>query len=234
MVDDSQIESAIVEGEVCLHYQPVVNLRTRRVEGYEALARWRAPQGLRMPWEFADRFDASPHLERWLQGQIQEMNAVLPMLEPHQWLAINLSSNALALPSLEDTLSAFADRRRLRLEISEQVLITQAEREILEKMHLSYHLSADDFGSAVTWLARLNKPMFDSVKMDGGLIKHIVDGGRRDKLIAAMTIELINGLQMSTVAECVESEAQAQFLEEYGCEMAQGYLFGEPSAIPQN
>lgn len=231
MIDDNAIERAIAEGEVCLHYQPVVNLRTRRVAGYEALARWKTPQGLRMPWEFVDRFDASPHLERWLRAQMQELNAALPMLEPHQWLAVNLSSNALALPSLENVLSTFADRRRLRLEVSEQVWMTRGEQAVLEEIHLSYHLSADDFGSAVAWLARLAVPIFDSVKMDGSMIKYIMTGGRRAKLIAAVTLELIEGLQMSAIAEWVENEEQARFLEEYGCEMAQGDLFGKPEPI---
>ena len=114
--------------------------------------------------------------------------------------------------------------------------VNPKEKEVLEEIHLSYHLSADDFGSAVTWLARLNKPLFDSVKMDGGLTRNVALGGRRAKLIAAMTLELIEGLQMSAIAEWVESEEQSRFLEEYGCEFGQGYLFGKPEPIgqPQN
>ncbi|TCZ60885.1 bifunctional diguanylate cyclase/phosphodiesterase [Roseicella aquatilis] len=226
-----------------LHYQPVVEVATRRPTGFEALIRWRHPErGLVLPVEFI------PLAEE--MGLIVELGALAlrrACAEAAGWvrplrIAVNLSPAQFRSPRLIETVTAaLSDNglapERLELEITEGVLLhdTEATMATLRRLKaLGVRISMDDFGTGYSSLSYLRNFPFDKVKIDRAFVRDLETRSDDAAIVQAVT-GLCERLAMTSTAEGVETEAQFRLLAGERCTEAQGYLFSRPipaSGIP--
>ncbi|HEV7267752.1 MAG TPA: EAL domain-containing protein [Falsiroseomonas sp.] len=226
-----------------LHFQPVVDVETRRPTGCEALVRWhRAGYGrLIGPAEFIPIVE-----ETGLIRQLGELVLRRACAVAASWtgeslrLAVNVSPAQFRAPGLvqavAEALSASGlDPHRLEIEITEGVLLDRTE-ETLAALHrlraLGVCLAMDDFGTGYSSLAYLRSFPFDRVKVDRSFVRDI-EARADDASIVRAVNDLCLELGMTTVAEGVESEGQLRVIAAARCREAQGYLFSRPVPAEQ-
>ena len=234
------LRGAIDRGELVIHYQPIVDLRTWRVGGTEALVRWPRPdRGLVPPAEFvpiAEETGLVVDIDRFVLRescrQAAAWNARLGPLLLH----VNLSAMHLERGDLAGTVAgALRDSGlapdRLTLEITESVL-AHAEVAVVrlqELKRLGVQLAIDDFGTGYSSLSYLQRMPIDAVKIDKSFVDGVT-GGREESAVARAILALAATLRLDTVAEGVEQAGQARELAALGCRWAQGYHFSRPVA----
>ncbi len=230
------LRRALAVGEFVLFYQPQMNLKTRRVIGFEALVRWDHPErGLVPPADFvalAEEIGLIVPLGEWILRQACRDAATWV---GGQKVAVNLSPVQFGSRTLvNDVAAALRDSGlepgRLELEITETVMLEDTEA-VLATLHqlrdLGVDIAMDDFGTGYSSLSYLRRFPFDKVKIDRSFIEDLGQGGDCDAIVSAVT-ELCERLGMTTTAEGVETEEQLQRLYAGNCTEAQGYLFSRP------
>jgi diguanylate cyclase (GGDEF)-like protein len=230
------LRKAFVAGEFAVFYQPLMNLKTRQVTGFEALVRWHHPQrGLVPPAEFvplAEEIGLIIPLGNWILRQACQ-DAVSWPGRPK--IAVNLSPMQVSSRTLiEDVAAALHETGlepdRLELEITETVMLEDTDA-VLATLHrlrkLGVSIAMDDFGTGYSSLSYLRRFPFSKVKIDRCFIEGLGQGGDCDTIVAAVS-DLCNRLGMATTAEGVETEEQLQLLRSGTCTEAQGYVFSEP------
>ena len=237
------LRGAIERGELVVHYQPIVDLRTWRVGGTEALVRWPRPdRGLVPPAEFvpiAEETGLVVDIDRFVLRescrQAAAWNARLGPLLLH----VNLSAGHLQRDDLTGTVaSALRDSGlspdRLTLEITESVLahVDVAVVRLRELKRLGVHLAIDDFGTGYSSLSYLQRMPIDAVKIDKSFVDGVT-GGPEESAVARAILALAATLRLDTVAEGVEEAGQARELADLGCRWAQGFHFSRPVAAPE-
>lgn len=241
---EQELAHALARDELVLHYQPIVDVATRRVIGVEALVRWNHPErGLLLPGEFlepAERTGLIVPIGEWvLATACATVTGWNRQREPedHLHLAVNLSPRQLADSDIAEVVRAVLaegdiDPAELRLsfELTESWVAVDenAERQALGELHgLGITLAIDDFGSGYSSLAYVRDFPVRVVKIDRLFIAGL--GTRdRDRTIVRGIIELAHNLGLIVVAEGIETEAQCRELAALGCDHAQGFLFGPP------
>lgn len=234
---EADLRRALVMGQMHLVYQPKVNLRSRTVKGFEALARWThplrgpVPPGLFIP--VAEDIRAIVPIGDWaLRAACQEA-ATWP--EPLS-VAVNVSARQLDdgqhfLAQLTGALRASGlPPRRLELEITETALTHRPDeaRRLLRGIHdLGVHIAMDDFGTGYASLRQLREYPFDTIKIDQSFVRSADSSSDSLALVRAIAT-LGAGLGMTVVAEGVETRAQARMVEADGCTDIQGYLISKP------
>ena len=238
------LRKALVEHEFELFYQPIVDLQSNRVSGFEALLRWNHPtQGLISPADFipiAEDMGLITPLGEWVLRQACREAAGWP---ERVKVAVNLSpaqfkSKALALVVTTALADSGLAPDRLELEITESVLLQDNDtvRGILHQLRgLGVRISMDDFGTGYSSLSYLRSFPFDKIKIDQSFVR---DMGQHDDSIAIVraVAGLGRNLGMSTTAEGVETNEQLGRLRQEGCTEVQGYLFSRPlpaSEVPR-
>ena len=236
---------AIRNGELSLHYQPQAaagpTVATSKVIGFEALARWMHPvRGFVSPGDFiplAEESGLIVEMGVWILREACREAASWP--EPLQ-IAVNLSPaqfmhgdvvNLVHSILLETGLAP----DRLELEITEGVLIEDFDRglALLRRLKaLGVRISMDDFGSGYSSLSYLQAFPFDKIKVDRAFVMNLGRNPQSAAIVRAV-IDLGHGLEMSIVAEGVETQEQLSFLSEEGCDAVQGYFLGRPQPIGQ-
>lgn len=234
------LERAIDDGELELHYQPVVDLASGRILSAEALVRWNHPTlGLQRPDLFvpiAEKSGLIVQLGRWVLNQAMHqrtawLNAGL-MPPP---IAINVSGNQLLdtafVEFAKQALAAQnADARDFEIELTEGQLI-EASPQIMSSLHalrtMGFTIAIDDFGSGHATFRYLRDFPVDKVKIDQMFVRKLVVGSS-DALIIRAIISLARGMEIEFVAEGIETEMQREFLQREGCRIGQGYLFSVP------
>ncbi|MBI5264396.1 MAG: EAL domain-containing protein [Bradyrhizobium sp.] len=237
------LSRAVANGELSLHFQPQANsgrsVDDSEIIGFEALARWRHPQrGMVSPAEFiplAEESGLIVQMGEWILREACREAASWP--KPLQ-VAVNLSpaqfmhGDVVGLVHsilLESGLSP----GRLELEITEGVLIEDFDRglALLRRLKaLGVRISMDDFGSGYSSLSYLQAFPFDKIKIDRGFVMNLGRNPQSAAIIRAV-IDLGHGLDMSIIAEGVETAEQLGFLADEGCDGVQGYLIGRPQPI---
>jgi diguanylate cyclase (GGDEF)-like protein/PAS domain S-box-containing protein len=230
---EQDLRQAMASGGFEIHYQPLVNLGNDKVSGCEALLRWRHPErGMVSPAEFipvAEDAGLIDELGDWVlrtacaeaatwPDQIHIAVNVSPIQLQCQTLAIRVAS-ALAASGLKPD--------RLELEITEAVLIRddEAALAILHQLRgLGVRIALDDFGTGYSSLSYLRRFPFDKIKIDRCFVGDI-DAAEGSSSIVRAVVNIATALNMTTVAEGVETEAQRALLRELGCTEMQGYLF---------
>ncbi|KAA3654601.1 MAG: EAL domain-containing protein [Proteobacteria bacterium] len=239
---EADLRRALKGDEFVLHYQPKVEAATRRLVGFEALIRWRQPDGTLVP---PGRFIPLAE-ETGLIGPIGEwaMNTACQTLR--RWhdaglcklgMSVNLSARQLRNPALPlQVQRALANSDippdRLELEITESVAMEDPARtvDILTALKaLGIGLSIDDFGTGYSSLAYLKLLPIDCLKLDRAFVTDI-ETDPNDAAICAATIGLAHTLGLTVVAEGVETVAQARYLDGLDCDLMQGYYFSRPLA----
>jgi diguanylate cyclase (GGDEF)-like protein/PAS domain S-box-containing protein len=237
---ETDLRKGLERGELINHYQPIVWLRGGAIAGFEALARWRRPQGLVSPGEFlpvACETGLINAINKVLLSQACEQlrtwQAQFPA-EPPLVMSVNISPPEFGRPELGAAIRSTLQQSgvppsSLQLEVMETIAMGDAEAaDVLAKFKaLGVRLSIDDFGTGYSSLSRLQRLPVDSLKIDRSFISGM-DRDREAREIVRIIIMLAHNLELKVVAEGVETEEQARQLRELGCELAQGYFFARP------
>lgn len=232
------LRNALAHGEFELHYQPLHELASDRIAGFEALLRWRHPErGLIPPDVFipiAEQTGLIIALGEWVLREALSEAATWP---EDMTVAVNVSPAQMAsFTLLKQVVAALSssgfDPKRLELEITETMLMQECDAHLqqLEKLHaLGVRIALDDFGTGYSSLNYLRSFPFDKIKIDRCFITEMSSGSESSAIIEAV-LDLAGKLNMQTIAEGVESEEQLASLRALGCEQVQGYLISK--AIP--
>ncbi|HEV3450129.1 MAG TPA: EAL domain-containing protein [Acidimicrobiia bacterium] len=236
------LHHALERGEFELHYQPILELETGRVYGYEALVRWRHPErGLIAPIDFiglAEETGLIVPLGRWVLETACAQAARWQAGPGHGrplTVSANVSPRQLAEPSFPEQLGQIVGQTRIRpgslwLEITETALMQDTESAIgtLRALRaLDVHLAVDDFGTGYSSLSHLKRFPIEALKIDQGFIRGLARDPE-DTAIVTAVVSLAHALGLSCTAEGVETPEQLAELRTLGCELAQGHLFAEP------
>ena len=237
---ESDLRRALDRGGLTVHYQPIVALKTGRICGVEALARWWHPgRGWVAPNEFVASAEETGMIVR-LGGRVlseacRQLRAWTDALPPAAGLgmSVNLSVRQFAHPDLAAQVKGALeesgiDPSRLRLEVTESVLIDNAEAAaatLAGLRALGVRVWMDDFGTGYSSLSTLHRLPIDGVKVDRSFVAAV--DGRAARVLAAV-VALAQGLGLEVVAEGVEHARQLAELRTLGCDAAQGFLFSRP------
>ena len=237
---ESDLYRALERGELLLHYQPQLSLRSGEIIGSEALLRWRHPErGLVSPADFiplAEETGLILPIGEWvLRAACAQNQAWQEAGLPAVTVAVNLSARQfkgcdvaeLAARVLDET---GLDPAYLELELTESAAMDDAEGFIqtTEKLKaLKLALSIDDFGTGYSSLNHPKRFSLDRLKIDQSFIRDIASDPD-DAAIVRAAVALAHGLKLSVIAEGVETEAQMNFLRLRGCDEMQGYYFSKP------
>jgi len=242
---ESDLRRAVARRELELHYQPIVELRTRRVLGYETLLRWRhAGRGLLMPSDFLTAAEDTGLMIEFGYHTIERACATLRRWNSRggacPWISVNLSPLQLADPDLPRYIRALLDKYSvpssgLKLEITEAGM-AQGEATLMDRLHQLHDMGIgifiDDFGTGTSAFSRLLNTPVEIIKIDRTFVNEIGEDGSDVPLLRSI-ISLGRNLKVRLVAEGVENETQAARLTELGCESAQGFYFARPGPLPE-
>jgi diguanylate cyclase (GGDEF)-like protein len=239
---ENELRQALERGEIEVHYQPKVDIRTGRISGAEALVRWRHPQrGMLMPGDFiflAEEMGLIRALgNRVLERVCADLASWRARGLPVPRVAINLSAQQFADLSLIESLNhalseSGCDPSSLEFEITESVVMTDPEQalHLLEQIKTyGITLAIDDFGTGHSSLAYLKRFPVDSVKIDYAFVRDIANDPD-DLAIVRAIIALGHTLDLKVVAEGVETVTQLEILRRQQCDEFQGFLFSP--AVP--
>jgi diguanylate cyclase (GGDEF)-like protein len=239
---ENYLRDAAMRQELRLQYQPIVELGTGEITGFEALVRWQHPHlGLVSPARFiplAEETGIIVSIGRWV------LNEACRQLQLWQrqfgssrrfTVSVNVSTRQLAQPNFIDEIGGCLrthelEASRLRLEITESVLMAKPETAALllsDLRNLGVKVLLDDFGTGYSSLAYLHHLPLDCLKIDGSFVRSMGTGTKGVEMIRTIIL-LAQSFGLEVVAECVETDAQAAQLRELGCLLGQGYLFARP------
>ncbi len=237
---ESALFHAVERDELRLHYQPLVSARTGRTVGVEALLRWQHPEfGLVSPGVFipiAERIGVIADMGDWALT-----TACRQMAEWHAnglaglGLSVNISGRQFAGDSLVDTVRDTLQATGLapdclELELTETLLMEDNEHSqqtIARLKALGVSIALDDFGVGYSSLSYLKQFALDTLKVDRAFTSEMLTSAESEAIVRA-TFDIARALKLRTVAEGVETRAQANFLAELGCDLLQGFYFARP------
>lgn len=239
-----RMRGALENREFVVYYQPKISLEKQAFIGLEALVRWKTGEGkLIPPDEFIPLFEKNGFivdLDRYVYERVCELIAswmqagVTPVP-----IAVNISRLHLVEPDFLDGLTAINRKHHvpeayLELEITESAFLHNPEmvlavaKGIKEK---GYVLTMDDFGTGYSSLCLLKDLPVDIIKLDREFFCKILN--EREKIIVSNVIHMAKGLNIQVISEGIETDEHEQFLQEIGCDLAQGYRYGRPAPIEQ-
>ena len=230
------LRRGIDSGEIVPYFQPLVELRTGQLSGFEVLARWKHPsRGLVLPDEFIPVAEAGGLIGTLMQGVLVKAFTVAASLPEYLRLSVNVSAIQLRDMSLREEIGLAAERAafqmsRLTVEITESALVGNLDhaRTVTEELRsLGSRIAIDDFGTGYSSLRHLHALPFDEIKVDQTFVQTMLSRRESRKIVAAI-VGLGQSLGLMTVAEGVEDKEQAEMLLWLGCDLGQGWLFGHP------
>jgi diguanylate cyclase (GGDEF)-like protein len=233
---ERELRIAIANGQIELHYQPLFELATNTVTGFEALARWHHPErGMISPGEFVPVAEATGLIDALGVYVLRTACAAAMEWPGALRVAVNISPAQFREGNIdqivEEVLHATRlPSQRLELEITESVILGQ-DQTTYEKLtrlrRLGVRFSMDDFGTGYSSLSSLNSFRFDKIKLDQSFVRNLME---RDEAAAIVHVvaELGRSLKITTTAEGVETEEQLARLRASGFSEAQGYLLSRP------
>jgi diguanylate cyclase (GGDEF)-like protein/PAS domain S-box-containing protein len=240
---EQELQRALEEGELRLHYQPSVDLATGQVVGAEALVRWEHPKrGLIVPDRFlgvAEETGLIVPLGTWVLGeacrQLAEWQGRPETAHLH--LSVNLSARELTHPDAVSTvLSAVResgiDPRSLTIEVTESTAMADGDtgfRALRDLSGVGIRVAIDDFGTGYSSLEQLRRMPVDIVKVDRSFVSGMA-ADSTDREIVAAVVGMGRALKLCVVAEGIETPEQADALRELGCDIGQGFLYAK--ALP--
>jgi diguanylate cyclase (GGDEF)-like protein len=234
-----ELRVGVARGDLVVHYQPEVDMSDGSIVAIEALVRWRHPtEGLLAPERFlslAEQADLMPALTRIvLDTSLAHARKLADGGRPLE-LAVNLSPSCLLDPHLPRVVAELMAKHgvapgRLMLELTEDALLPDPGRAADVIAALRAHgarLALDDFGTGFASLSYLRTFDVDAIKLDRSFVSR-THSSPRDRIIVESTIKLGHSLGLTVVGEGVETESAYRTLREMGCDLAQGFLIGEP------
>jgi diguanylate cyclase len=237
----SQLDNAIDDGQVWVAYQPQLDLRTNRIRGAEALARWTHPEkGPISPSEFITAAEQNDRIEKLTLFVLDRAIAAAAKVNREHGefdMAVNLSARMLSDKTLPSKVRAVLDRHgldpaRLTLELTETATLANGADigPLFGLRELGVRISIDDYGTGLSTLEYLKKIPASELKVDQSFVKSMRDH-RSDLVMVQSTIALAHSLGRTVVAEGVESREILDMLVAMKCEVAQGFIIGRPSSL---
>ncbi|WP_242116389.1 bifunctional diguanylate cyclase/phosphodiesterase [Sphingomonas lacusdianchii] len=236
---EHDLRHAICRNQLRLVYQPLVATANGAIVGYEALLRWQHPERGPVPPSLfipvAEEAGTIMAIGEWV---LFEACRDAAGWAPHLTVAVNVSPVQLRVPTLPELVrtalhDSGLDPTRLELEITESALLRDREVSlgILRDIRsLGVRIAMDDFGTGYSSLSNLRTFPFDKLKIDRSFVSAMHEDEAARSIVRAIA-GLGKGLNLPVVGEGVENEAQRAMLQEEGCTLAQGYLFGRPGAV---
>ena len=241
MMLEGQLRRALERGELLLHYQPQVNLDSGDICALEALVRWQSSENELLPpsrfLPIAEESGLILPIGRWvLETACRQMATWKSRGVGLQRIAVNLSGKQIQQHDLAETVrdvltESGCRAEWLELEITEGFIMGEAKQSIrtLDALRkLGVHLAIDDFGTGYSSLSYLKRLPVDKLKIDRSFIRDLAEDPN-DAAIVSAIIAMGKGLQLEITAEGVETEVQAAFLKQRGCQQAQGFYYGKPA-----
>ncbi len=239
---ESELRKALERQEFCLHYQPILALKSGRLAGFEALLRWQHPErGLLMPADFisvAEDTGLIVPLGWWvLRESCRQMSTwqVCFPTDPPLMISVNLSSKQFLHAELATEIERLLgevglDPHSLKLEITESAIMDDPESAAAMLAHLralGVQVCIDDFGTGYSSLNYLHRFPVDTLKIDRSFVLHM-DHAEENRQIIQSIVALAHNLALDVIAEGVETAAQQDQLTALNCEYGQGYFFSTP------
>lgn len=238
---ESSLRKALENEELELYYQPIINLKTGIITGFEALIRWISPlHGFISPVEFipiAEETGLIISLGKWIlykaATQIKQWENQYPQL--NLFTAVNVSSKQLLNPNFLAEIDEILEITQvnphlLKIEITETLLMNNYDdaKEILDQIQTrNLKISLDDFGTGYSSLSYLHRLPFNTLKIDRAFIQPLTNPNQKHPIVEAI-VTLAHNLSLDVVAEGVETEIQEQILKKVNCNYGQGYLYSKP------
>jgi len=238
---ENELRDAIAREEFELHYQPVVDVKTRQLCGVETLIRWRHPtRGLIAPDHFIPLAESTGLIVPLGEWILQRACADAASWPAHVKVAVNISAVQFRKSNLFDVilttlLESGLAPERMELEITETSLLDNQEAHlttIRQLKNLGLSIALDDFGTGFSSINYLTVFPFDKIKIDKSFTQGALSRGDC-RAVVASTLALAHGLGIVTTAEGVETEDQFEYMQAAGVDLAQGYLFGRPVPISE-
>jgi predicted signal transduction protein with EAL and GGDEF domain len=242
---ESQLRGVLERDELLLNYQPVIDARSGRITGMEALVRWQNPQGgLLQPGQFisiAEDTGLIVPIGAWvLRTACAQQRAWLELGLPPVSVAVNLSPRQFAHRYLVEDIQRVlqetqCDTRYLELEITEGTVMHNALHaiELLTKLkQMGIRISIDDFGTGYSSLSYLKRFPIDTLKIDRSFVTDVPHDSGNTAITRAI-LAMAHSLGLKVVGEGVETSEQHEFLRENGCDEMQGYFFSPPVGLAQ-
>jgi EAL domain-containing protein (putative c-di-GMP-specific phosphodiesterase class I) len=238
------ITRALSQNEFEMYYQPIFDLGTDSVAGFEALIRWHHPtDGLIPPMDFlwlAEQTGQIRQLGLWtLERAARDWPRLREMIRHETpFVSVNLSARQLTSDSLVEDVIAIIARHgipaeSLKLELTETVMVEQPALAmgILGRLiELGFKLALDDYGTGYSGLDKLQRYPIGTLKLDRAFVAPMLDSSQSMEIVRS-SIALAHTLGMSVVAEGIETAATRDALKELGCDYGQGWLFGKPMPL---
>ena len=236
---ESDLHRSLESQDFVLHFQPIIDMKTRKLHSFEALVRWNRPtKGWTVPGEFiglAEETGLIVRLDRWvLRAACEQMKSWMDEFGDRapDSMSVNLSSRQFAQSDLVSCVAKILEEtelpaEKLKLEITESAIMGNLESVALQ-LHglcdLGIRLSIDDFGTGYSSLSYLHKLPLHTLKVDRSFAQDFSQDGQNLEIVRAIVM-LAHALRMDVVAEGIESDAQLELFQELGCEYVQGFLF---------
>ena len=244
---ENDLRHALQHDELSVHYQPIVSLQSGQMIGFEALARWIHPtRGFVPPSEFipvAEDTDLIYPIGEWVLRescrQLKEWDEQFPSSQP-LIVSVNLSAKQLEKRGLVEQIQGILQEtglaaERLKLEITESVLMSNAEQSIvlIQRLRdLGICISIDDFGTGYSSLSYLHRFPIDTLKVDRSFVNGLGSNSENSEIVQTIIL-LAHNLGIDVVAEGVETDEQLGHLQQMKCGYGQGYLYSKPVAPAQ-
>jgi len=239
---ETEMRRALEQREFLLHYQPIINLQTDELIGFEALVRWKhAERGMIPPNEFipaAEENGLILPLGAWILeescGQLRQWQENNP-LAAGLTVSVNLSTKQFVQPDLADQIARTLkktglDPRCLKLEITESHVMENSEQAIVMMINLrtlGVELSLDDFGTGYSSLSYLHRLPVSFLKIDRSFVSRMIESRENSEIVHTI-IKLAQNLKMKVIAEGIETDEQLTLLKNLKCEFGQGYFLSKP------
>jgi diguanylate cyclase (GGDEF)-like protein/PAS domain S-box-containing protein len=240
LVLDNDIRLGVAAGAFVPWFQPIVDLASGRPMGYESLVRWMRPSGKVQPVSFLNVAERSALITDIDIAVMTQSIAALSQLPDSMYIAVNVSAASLGRPAYADRAiralkMAAIDPSRLHIEVTESMLLDPTEPvvEAIKRLaHLGVRWYIDDFGTGYASITSLRDLPMSGLKLDRSFTYGITSNDKTSMQLAQALVGLADGLGLDTVAEGVETQAQADFLRDLGWRHGQGWLFGKPTPLP--
>ncbi|WP_415882822.1 putative bifunctional diguanylate cyclase/phosphodiesterase [Neptuniibacter sp. QD34_54] len=237
LVNDLKV--AIAEDQLCLFYQPKLDLKTGKIHQLEALVRWQHPiQGMIPPDSFisiAEQTGQIDALSNWVMNEAARQYQAWAEIGLHLSIAVNISAENLKNQQLINTLKGIwkthqLPQNSLSLEVTESAVVSDPESAIkmlCEIKGQGIKLSIDDYGTGYSSLAQLKQMPVSELKIDRSFVDK-VHMSSDDQIIVRSTIRMAHDMGLTVVAEGIEDQETLTWLEQHDCDLAQGYFISRP------
>lgn len=239
---EADLPRAVDRHEFLIHYQPIMDLESRRLNGFEALIRWAHPKrGLVYPLEFIPLAEENGLINvigewsiRQSCRQLSEWQKLYDRKPPLK-MSINISSKQFLQPDLVEKLSSILQETGIKadslaLEITESMIMDNIDASVntmIRLRDLGFQIHIDDFGTGYSSLSYLHRFPVTALKIDRSFVSKLTASGENKQIITSI-ISLAKSLNLSVIAEGLELNHQLSYIKDLQCRYGQGYLFSEP------